>query len=170
MIPRLSCVFAVALLLAGVASSAGAEQVTVQRDTQLRGNASMDAPVVGNVKQGTTGEVTGKRGAWVNIKTPDVSGWLFSFNVRFGSVGESSGDSGAGSVVGRVFGPGQNMKVTSTLGVRGIDKETLKQATFSPDQMRLLDQYAASKDAAAEQAQAEGLEARHVDYLKENPK
>jgi len=168
MIPRLSCVIAAALFLTVVAFSAGAEQVTVQRDTDLRGEASMSAPVVGSVTQGTTGEVTGKRGAWVNIKTPEASGWLFSFNLRFGAVGQSSGDGGAGSVVGRVFGPGQDMKVTSTLGVRGIDKETLTQATFSPDQMRLLDQYAASKDAAAEQAQAEGLEARHVDYLKEN--
>ena len=55
--------------------------------------------------------------------------------------------------------------MTSTIGVRGLDAEDLRQAQFSAEQMKLLDGYALSKDAAGERARAKGLRAAPVDYL-----
>lgn len=145
---------------------ARAQQVTVERDSDLRSEARADAPVTAKVKQGTSGEVTAKSGAWVNLKTADAAGWLFSFNVRFASAAPGGG-AGAGdaSALGRLVGPRQQVNVTATLGTRGLDKEGLRQATFDAEQMKLLDQYAASKESAQDGARARGLEAVRVEYL-----
>ena len=143
-----------------------AQTATVERDSDLRAEARTDAPVTAKVKQGTSGEVTAKSGAWVNIKTPAAAGWLFSFNVRFASaapgVTAGAGDSAA---LGRLVGPRQNVNVTATLGARGLDKETLQKAGFSAEQMNLLEQYGASSESAQEAARATGLEATRVEYF-----
>jgi uncharacterized protein YgiM (DUF1202 family) len=168
---RLSYGIAAVFALAGFVSPAAAQQVTVERDSELRAEARPDAAVVAKVKQGTTGEVTAKNGAWLNLKTAEGSGWLFSFNVRFAAPGQGAGSGGGdASALGRVFGPRQNVKVTSTIGVRGIDKEDLKQATFNAEQMNLLDTYVSSRDSAASRARSAGLAATRVDYLDEKPK
>lgn len=155
--------------LAALALPALAQQVVVEKDSDLRGAASHSAPVVGKAAQGTKGEVTDKSGAWVNLKTPDAAGWLFSFNVRYAGAspaGGGGGDGGAG-LVNRLAGPRTNVSVTSTLGTRGLDKDSLQKGTFNAEQMKLLDGYATSKDAAQEGARTAGLEAARVAYLVE---
>jgi hypothetical protein len=154
-------------LLAAVALPIFAQQVVVEKDSDLRGAANHSAPVVGKVKQGTNGEVTDKSGAWVNLKTPDAAGWLFSFNVRFAgasAAGGGGGDGGAG-LVSRLTGPRTNVSVTSTLGTRGLDKESLAQGTFNAGEMKLLDSYATTKESAQEGARVAGLEATRVEYV-----
>ena len=160
-----SALYSVVVMLIAILP-AHAQQATVERDSDLRAEARADAPVTAKVKQGTSGEVTAKSGAWVNLKTPDATGWLFSFNVRFASAAPGGG-SGAGdaSALGRLVGPRQQVSVTATLGTRGLDKEGLRQASFNAEQMKLLDQYAASKDSAQDGARASGLEAVRVEYL-----
>lgn len=44
-----------------------AQTVTVERDSVLGAEARADAPVTAKVKQGTSGEVTAKSGAWYNL-------------------------------------------------------------------------------------------------------
>ena len=147
-----------------------AQQVTIERDTPLYAEARTDAKVVTRLKQGGSGEVVGKNGAWLNLKTPEASGWLFSFNVRFASAQSGTASSGGGdAVVGRLFGPRQQINVTSTMGVRGLEEEDLKQARLNPEQLKLLDQYAASKQDAEGNAQATGLSAVRVDFLDARP-
>ena len=75
------------LLIAGfgLASRLAAQQVTVERDSPLYSEPRLDSSPVTQLKQGATGEVVGKQGAWLNLKTAGGSGWLFSFNVRFQS-------------------------------------------------------------------------------------
>lgn len=154
-------VFALAALCLALPVAA-AEQVTVERDTSLYAEPRVDAQQVAQLKQGTTGEVVGKNGAWLNIKTQSATGWLFSFYVRF----PSQQQSGEGSALGRLFAPRRaNVGVTSTIGIRGLDEEDLRQAHFNADQMRLLDEYAASRDAAQALAQERGLAPVTVDYL-----
>ena len=154
-------------ILATLALSVLAQQVVVEKDSDLRGAASHSAPVVGKVKQGTNGEVTDKSGAWVNLKTPDAAGWLFSFNVRFAGSGAAGGGDGGSGLVSRLTGPRTNVSVTSTLGTRGIEEEDLKQGTFNAGEMKILDSYATTKDAAQEAARAAGLEAASIAYLVE---
>jgi len=152
-----------AAMLAG--ASATAQQVTLERDSPLYAEPRLDASQVAQLKLGATGEVIGKQGAWLNLKTPGGSGWLFSFNVRFPSQQAGSGDSGAGSAGGRLFGPRRSVSVTSTIGIRGIEEEDLKQASFNADQMKLLDSYVATKQIAERGARATGLAPVSVEYM-----
>lgn len=142
---------------------AAAQQVSVERDTELRAEARLDARVVATLRQGAKGEVTAKNGAWLSIKTAEATGWLFSFNVRFVSAQQTSDSSSSG--LGRLFAPRQRVNVTSTIGIRGLEEEDLRQARFDAGQMRLLDQYAASRADAESTAQGSGLAAAQVDYL-----
>ena len=152
-----------ALLLAG--APAAAQQVTLERDSPLYAEPRLDAPQVTRLKLGATGEVVGKQGAWLNLKTPDGTGWLFSFNVRFQSQPSSAGSTGATTTAGRLLGPRRNVSVTSTIGIRGIDEEDLKGASFNADQMKLLEGYAATKEAAEQKARASGLAPVSVEYM-----
>ena len=161
----LSCSL-LAALAAGLlaAAPAAAQKVTVEQNTPLYSEPRMESSQVAQLQQGTAGEVIGKQGVWLNIKTPAGSGWLFSFSVRFESSG-AEGSSGTGSALGRVFAPRRGPSVTSTIGVRGIEEEDLKGATFDAQQIKLLDSYVASKEAAEKGARGAGLSRTSVEYL-----
>jgi len=147
------------------AASASAQQVTLERDSPLYAEPRLDASQVTQLKLGATGEVIGKQGAWLNLRTPGGNGWLFSFNVRFQSQQSAADDSGAGSAASRLFGPRRSVSLTSTIGIRGIEEEDLKQASFNADQMKLLDGYVATSQAAERGARATGLAPASVEYM-----
>lgn len=142
-----------------------AESVTLERDSVLRAEPRFDGPAVAELPRGATAEALNRQGAWVQVRAGAATGWLYSFNVRFGATA-GSGD-GAGSVLGRVFGPRQRVSVTSTIGIRGLDEEDLKQARFDGGQIQQLDSFAASRGQAESHAGAAGLAAMRVDYLGE---
>ena len=151
-----------------VAAAGAAEQVAVERESQLYAEPRLDAPQVQILAPGTLAEVVGKNGAWLNVRASTAAGWVLSFNVRFivePSDAAPRPSGGAESAVGRIFGPSRGVNVTSTIGVRGLDTEDLRQAQFSAEQVKLLDEYALSKDAAEERARARGLAPVQVDYL-----
>lgn len=165
--PAILAAALVAMVL-GLASAGAAEQVTVERESQLYAEPRLDAPQIQVLAPGTVAEVAEKSGAWLNVRTPGASGWVFSFNVRFNIKPSDAapGSPGTGeSAIGRIFGPQRGVNVTSTIGVRGLDSEDLRQAHFNAEQMRLLDGYASSKDSAEESARAKGLNATRVEYF-----
>lgn len=160
--------FLAALALAA-AGTAAAQQVTLERDSPLYSEPRLESAPVAQLKQGATGDVLGKQGGWLNLKTPAGTGWLFTFNVRFPSQKADTGDTGSGAALGRVFGPRRSSSVTSGIGIRGLDEEDLKQAAFNAGQMKLLDGYATTKDAAEQGARGTGLAPAKVDYLGGRP-
>ena len=168
LLPKMRDVVPLTWVLMAMISPVAAQPVTVERDTPLYAEARLDSPVVANLKKGAAGEVVAKSGAWLNLRTPDAAGWLFSFNVRFASARPASAAGGA-SVLGRLVGPRENVNVTSAMGVRGIGEEDLRQARFNADQLRLLDRYAVSKADAESSARASGLSAARVDYFDGQP-
>ncbi len=154
-----------AALFAAVAATAYAEPVTLERDSVLRAEPRVDAAAIANLARGATGDAVARQGAWVQIKSGAATGWLYSFNVRFGAAAGSADGAGAGSVLGRVFGPRQRVNVTATIGIRGLDEEDLKQARFDGGQMQELDGYAASREQAEAHAGEAGLSASRIEYL-----
>ena len=145
------------------AAPVAAQPVTLERDSALYAEPRTDAAQVTQLKQGTVGEVVGKQGAWLNLKTPAASGWLFSFNVRFQGDKAEGGD--GSSALGRMVGPRRNIGVTATIGVRGLEEQDLKQASFNSQQIKLLDDYAVTRQASEDGARAAGLAPEKVDYL-----
>lgn len=118
------------LLACGVA---GAQQVTISRDSQMMSEARADASVVGQLKQGTSAEVIGKQGAWVNVKSAAGTGWIYSFNVSYGAGSGPAASSGSTPRRGTT---------TATIGIRGLEKDDLKNATFDGKQLDALDSFA----------------------------
>ena len=146
---------------------AAAEPVTVERDSVVRAEPRADAAVVTNLARGATGVAVARQGAWVQVKAGTMTGWLYSFNVRFGAAAGASEGAGAGSALGRLFGPRQNVNVTATIGIRGLDEEDLPQARFDGGQMQALEGFAADRDQAQAHAGSARLSATRVDYLAE---
>lgn len=159
---RYGSVLAMLCLCCGI-GAASAEPVTVERDSVLRSEPRPEAGAVGNLAAGASGEALARQGAWVQVRSGTVTGWLYSFNVRFGAT-PASGD-GTGSVLGRIFGPRQRVSVTSTIGIRGLDEEDLKQARFDGGQIQQLEGFAATREQAESHAGDAGLRAARVDYL-----
>lgn len=152
-------------LFAGIAAAVHAEPVTLERDSELRAEPRLGAPVTGKLASGASGEALARQGVWVQVRSGETSGWLYSFNVRFGAPAASGGASGGGAVLGRVFGPRQRVNVTATIGIRGLEEEDLKQARFDGGQLQQLDGFAASREQAEAHAAEHGLAATRVEYL-----
>ena len=155
--------FVLALVSLVAFGIANAEQVTVDRDSNLMAEPRGDATVVTKLTKGTKVETVGKQSGWLNVKTAKEAGWIPSFNVRFGAEA-SGGGADAGAAVGRVF-TGQKPAVVSVIGLRGIDLEDLKQAKFDPQQLALLDSYTVPREQAEQTAAAAGLVSLKLDYL-----
>lgn len=139
-----------------------ADPVTVEVASVLRAEPRADAAAVGEVVRGAAGNALERKDAWVRIQAGALTGWLYSFNVRFGG---NSSAGGAGGALGRLFGQRQRISVTSTIGIRGLDDEDLKQARFDAGQIGRLDGFAATQEAAQAHAGQAGLEAGPLEYL-----
>lgn len=146
----------------GHASALRAEPIIFERESALRAEPSLGASTVATVRKGTRGESLAKSGIWVHVKTPEASGWVFTFNIRFGERSAASGGdlSAAGRLVSRPS-PG----VVATIGIRGLSEEDLQKAAFDGEQMRRLDAFAATTDASARRARESGLTSASVEYL-----
>lgn len=144
--------------------AAGAQQVSIGTDAALHEEPRPDARVISQLKAGVTGEVIGKQGVWVNLKTAAGTGWVMSFNVRFASEATAPSGGGTASAFNRLVSR-PKPATTATIGIRGLEAEDLKAASFDSQQMGLLEKFAASRQDAERAARASGLSAVRVDYL-----
>ena len=146
-------------LLCAYQLSGAAESVIVAADAPLLAAPNSTAKVVTQLKQGMTGEVLARKGAWVNLRTEGGTGWVNSFNVR---------DAAAPAPAARAAPGGfsaPRAKTTATIGIRGLEAEDLRKANIDPQQLNLLDGYAASRQDAEKAARASGLSPARVEYL-----
>lgn len=151
------------LVLPDRALAQSGEAVTVERESALRAEPSLSGQQVAVVRVGTRGEAIGKRGAWINIRTPDATGWVFMFNVRFGERQADSSGSIAGA--GRFVSARPTTNVTSTIGIRGLSEEDLQKAAFNSAELQRLDRFAASRQDGEAAARTRNLEAVRVEPL-----
>lgn len=155
----------VALVLA--AAFAWANPVTITRDSPLYAEASAGSAVVMQLKQGTAGEVVGKQGAWLNVKTGAGTGWTLSTNVRYGEAAASSAPASS-SGGWNPFARRPATQATNTIGIRGFDEETINNAlgggAVSAAQLAALDGFRAEKPDAASFAGSRSLQASQVPY------
>jgi hypothetical protein len=142
-----------------------AQQVSIGTDSALHEEPRPDARVISQLKAGANAEVIGKQGAWMNLKTAAGTGWVMSFNVRFASEATAPSGGGTASALNRLVAPRQKPATTATIGIRGLEAEDLKAASFDSQQMGLLDKFATSRQEAESAARASGLSAVRVDYL-----
>lgn len=133
-----------AFLLVLFCSLAAAQQVTISKTSTLHAEPNPGAAAVGQLKEGTSAEVIGRQGAWVNVKSAAGTGWVFAFNVNFGSSGAAPAAAGSSQ---------RRAPATATIGIRGLEKEDMKNATFDGKQLDALDAFADAPDKGGSRGQ-----------------
>ena len=140
------------------AAQTAAQPVTIAKDGPLYAEPRFGAAVAAQVKDGTAGEATTKQTPWVNVKTANGTGWILSVNVRYAQGASASPAPARTASTQRVGG-------TSTLGIRGFDPVDLAKGQTDQQQLKQLNDYAASAADAASAAQSTGLSAARLEYF-----
>jgi hypothetical protein len=143
--------------------AAAAEPVTLVRESALRAEPSLFAATVATVGKGVTGESVGKSGIWINVKTAEGSGWVFTFNLRHG--GERT--AGSGGDAGSFVSARPRTQVVSTIGIRGLSEEDLQNAAFDRAEMQRLEAFSATRLEAERHAHSVGLQPAQIEELEE---
>lgn len=144
-----------------------AEPATVVRATELRQAPASDAAVVAPLAENAQVDALERKGGWTRVKVAGgAEGWVRMLTLRYAGAGEAKqGDSGIVQIlnVARIGTSGTQVAT----GVRGLDAEQLANAKPNEAELKKLQGYAASGDAAAGFAASGKLEARKIDYPKE---
>src|SRR5215831_5768946 len=133
------------------------------RDTEVKKEPFSDAQTVGTLAEKAQVKVLARQGGWMQVESGAVSGWVRMLSIRMNS-SQSSFGSGLRSLfsVARTGSSGQ----TVTTGVRGLDKEDIKNAKPNPEEVKKLAAFAASRsDAQKFAAGNPQLKTQKIDYL-----
>lgn len=134
-----------ALLIAGHALAA--DTGTLTRAETLREKPFADAKMLAAAAAGTKVAIVTRNGGWYQVKAGGKTGWVRMLSVRRSAAASGSSIAGLAGVASGRTGTGT---VTTTTGVRGLDTEELKAATFDEAQVARAESYRVSrKDAEA---------------------
>ena len=154
---------AIAVLLLVAAPAMAQETGYAVRETEVKKEPFSDAQTVGTLAEKAQVKVLARQGGWMQVESGAQSGWVRMLSIRMSS-GQSSFASGLKSLfsVARTGSSGQ----TVTTGVRGLDKEDIKNAKPNPEEVKKLAGFAASKaDAEKFAAGNPLLKSQKIDYL-----
>jgi hypothetical protein len=122
-----------------------------------------DAKSVKALAMGEKLDILSKQGGWFKVKAGKAIGWVHMLSVRKGDAKQ-----GASNVTGLLAlssGRSGTGKVVASTGVRGLNEEELKAATFNEAELKRAEANASSKADAAAFAKQGKLVARSFDYL-----
>ena len=141
---------------------AWAEPATVIRATELKKEPATDAPTVAALAENTAVDATERRGGWTRIKAPAGEGWIKMLTLRYGTA--KQGDSGLSQLfnVARTGSSGTQV----TTGVRGLEAEQITNAQPNAAELKKLQAYSASRDAASRFASQGKLQPQAVEEPK----
>jgi hypothetical protein len=157
-------------LTALLAPAAWAQTVgTTNRATDLKADPRADAATVASLPRDTAIVDIGRSSGWIRVQTGDKkTGWVRSFHVSMkGNISESSSGGGFLSGLGSLFAPARREppKTISTVGIRGLSEEEMKNAKPNPAEFNKMKSYAMSKADAQAAAQRARLNAQTVAYV-----
>ena len=139
-----------------------AEPATVIRQTELKKEPASDSQTISNLNENTSVDALERKGGWTRVKAPGGEGWVRMLALRYAGEGAAKpGDSGVSQLfnVARTGSSGTQV----TTGVRGLDADQLANAQPNAVEMKKLQGFAATKDAAAGFASQGKLEAKAVE-------
>ncbi len=159
---KLKYVFAVCALLCA-AEAWAAESGTLTKNDELKDQPFRDAKTLKALAAGEKISILGKDGGWYKIKTGKSSGWVRMLSVRKGDA--KKGASAATGLLALSSGRSATGKVVATTGVRGLNEEELKAASFNAKELQLAESYSVSQADSKKFAAKGKLLARPFDYL-----
>jgi hypothetical protein len=153
------------LLLAPVLALAA--PATLIRDAELRASPASDAAVVASIAVNAKVDALERKGGWTRVRAEGGrEGWVRMLALRYAGAGEvKQGDSGVAQILNVARTGTSGTQVTT--GVRGLDADQLANAKPNEAELKKLQGYAATGDAAAGFAAKGKLEARKIDYPRE---
>lgn len=150
-----------ASLQAGIAFAG--EAATMSKADALRAEPFRDAKAVKALALGDKLDIVSKQGGWFKVKVGKSKGWVPMLSVRKGDT--KKGGSAASGLLALNAGRAGTGKVVATTGVRGLNEEELKAASFNEAEMARADSYVSNKADAKKFAAQGKLVARSFDYL-----
>lgn len=144
------------LVVAGEAGS-------MSKADEMKAEPFRDAKSVKALAAGEKLDILSKQGGWFKVKVGKVTGWVHMLSVRKGDA--KKGASTASGLLALSSGRAGTGKVVATTGVRGLNEEELKAATFNEAELQRAEANASSKADAAAFAKQGKLAARSFDYL-----
>jgi uncharacterized protein YgiM (DUF1202 family) len=154
---------AVAILVLVAAPAFAQETGYAVRETEVKKEPYIDAQTVGTLAEKAQVKVLARQNGWMQVESGSQSGWVRMLSIRMDS-GSSGFVSGLKSLfsVARTGSSGR----TVTTGVRGLDKEDIKNAKPNPEELKKLAGFAAGKvDAEQFAAGNPKLVNQKIDYL-----
>jgi uncharacterized protein YgiM (DUF1202 family) len=149
------------LLLQSAAMAA--ESGTALKADAIRAEPFGDAKTVATLAKGDTVEILKKDGGWLQVKSAKGKGWVRMLSIRKGDAKKGSGE--AEGLLSLASGRAGTGKVVATTGIRGLNEEELKAASFNAQELKLDESYAVSKADAQKFAKQGKLVARPFGYL-----
>ena len=143
---------------------AWAELATTIRQVEMKKAPAADADTIATIAENTAVDALERKGGWTRVKSASGDGWVRMLALRFGGPGAArQGDSGISKLfnVARTGSSG----TTVTTGVRGLDPEMLANAQPNTAELAKMQQFAATRDAAAGFAAKGKLQARQVEEV-----
>ena len=161
MILRVILLFVVLAAAPAVAQETG----FAVRQTEVKKEPFSDAATVGTLAEKAQVKLVKREGGWMQIESAAAAGWVRMLSIRIAAGAEKAGgDSGVKSLfnVARTGSSGTSVAT----GVRGLDKEQIKNARPNPVELQKLSAYAAARADAEQFAAGDPqLKAQSIDYL-----
>ena len=136
-------------------------------DIKLLDTPSYDGKTIERLAAESTITVKQRQGRWTKVATAENTGWVPPLTIRIKSVIKQADIEASTDEMKEKFDGENNTEVIATMGIRGLDEENLKQASFNKKQLALLESYHASKPQLAAFSQAGKLMPKKVVYLGE---
>lgn len=140
-----------------------AEMGTALKADSLRTEPYADAKTLSSLNKGDAVEILSKKGGWLNVKANGKTGWVRILSVKRGASATSGNNSA--SLLNMASGRSGTGKVVSSTGVRGLNEEELKNATFNEPEVRKMESFQQSSEQANGFAKDASLKARPFEYL-----
>jgi len=156
----------VALMLCAALQSGMAlagEAGTMSKADEMKAEPFRDAKSVKTLAVGEKLDILSKQGGWFKVKVGKTTGWVHMLSVRKGDA--KKGTDSTSGLLALSSGRAGTGKVVATTGVRGLNEEELKAATFNEAELQRAEANASSKTDAAAFAKKGKLVARSFDYL-----
>jgi hypothetical protein len=150
-------------LLLGTQSAMAGETGTLTKTDELKAEPFRDAKTVKRLAMGEKVDILSIDGGWYKAKVGKARGWVRMLSVRKGDA--QKGASTASGLLALSSGRSGTGKIVATTGVRGLNEEELKAATFNEAELLRAEANASSKVDAATFAKQGMLVARSFDYL-----
>jgi hypothetical protein len=142
-----------------------AEPATLIRATELKKEPATDAATVVELPENTAVDALERKGGWTRVKAGEAQGWVKMLALRYGAAGTAKqGDTGLSQLfnVARTGSSGTQV----TTGVRGLEAEQITNAQPNAAELKKMQGFVATGDAAASFAKQGKLQAQSVEEPK----